>query len=134
MVLLKKVLALVIATMMFMTFFMTYGFADNLITVKSDISDVTTNNKYFVISGNGQPDTYVELILNDSLNDKWVIGDTGLFAKLITLALGDNYVTLKAVKDGQVQVVKGHIVLQSNNGIIQITVDTLEGLWNKLFK
>jgi len=133
-VLLKKVLALVIATMMFMTFFMTYGFADDLITVKSDISDVTTNNKYFVISGNGQPDTYVELILNDNLNDKWVIGDTGLFAKLITLALGDNYVTLKAVKDGQVQVVKGHIVLQSNNGIIQITVDTLEGLWNKLFK
>ncbi|MGJ7044786.1 hypothetical protein [Thermoanaerobacterium thermosulfurigenes] len=130
----KKVLALVIATMMFMTFFMTYGFADDLITVKSDISDVTTNNKYFVISGNGQPDTYVELILNDNLNDKWVIGDTGLFAKLITLALGDNYVTLKAVKDGQVQVVKGHIVLQSNNGIIQITVDTLEGLWNKLFK
>ncbi|AEF18334.1 hypothetical protein Thexy_2334 [Thermoanaerobacterium xylanolyticum LX-11] len=130
----KKVLALVIATMMFMIFFMTYGFADDLITVKSDISDVTTNNKYFVISGNGQPDTYVELILNDSLNDKWVIGDTGLFAKLITLALGDNYVTLKAVKDGQVQVVKGHIVLQSNNGIIQITVDTLEGLWNKLFK
>nr|WP_236640051.1 hypothetical protein [Thermoanaerobacterium aotearoense] len=134
MVLLKKVLALVIATMMFMTFFMTYGFADDLITVKSDISDVTTNNKYFVISGNGQPDTYVELILNDDLNDKWVIGDTGLFAKLITLALGDNYVTLKAVKDGQVQVIKGHIVLQSNNGIIQITVDTLEGLWNKLFK
>jgi len=131
---LKKVLALVIATMMFMTFFMTYGFADDLITVKSDISDVTTNNKYFVISGNGQPDTYVELILNDNLNDKWVIGDIGLFAKLITLALGDNYVTLKAVKDGQVQVVKGHIVLQSNNGIIQITVDTLEGLWNKLFK
>ncbi|AFK85471.1 MULTISPECIES: hypothetical protein [Thermoanaerobacterium] len=130
----KKVLALVIATMMFMTFFMTYGFADDLITVKSDISDVTTNNKYFVISGNGQPDTYVELILNDDLNDKWVIGDTGLFAKLITLALGDNYVTLKAVKDGQVQVIKGHIVLQSNNGIIQITVDTLEGLWNKLFK
>ncbi|HHV74485.1 MULTISPECIES: hypothetical protein [unclassified Thermoanaerobacterium] len=130
----KKVLALVIATMMFMTFFMTYGFADDLITVKSDISDVTTSNKYFVISGNGQPDTYVELILNDNLNDKWIIGDTGLFAKLITLALGDNYVTLKAVKDGQVQVVKGHIVLQSNNGIIQITVDTLEGLWNKLFK
>lgn len=130
----KKVLALIIATMMFMTFFMTYGFADDLITVKSDISDVTTNNKYFVISGNGQPDTYVELILNDDLNDKWVIGDTGLFAKLITLALGDNYVTLKAVKDGQVQVIKGHIVLQSNNGIIQITVDTLEGLWNKLFK
>ncbi|MEG6565688.1 hypothetical protein V6B95_01795 [Thermoanaerobacterium saccharolyticum] len=130
----KKVLALVIATMMFMTFFMTYGFADDLIKVKSDINNVTTNNKYFVISGNGQPDTYVELILNDSLNDKWVIGDTGLFAKLITLALGDNYVTLKAVKDGQVQVIKGHIVLQSNNGIIQITVDTLEGLWNKLFK
>ncbi len=130
----KKVLALVIATMMFMTFFMTYGFADDLIKVKSDINNVTTNNKYFVISGNGQPDTYVELILNDDLNDKWVIGDTGLFAKLITLALGDNYVTLKAVKDGQVQVIKGHIVLQSNNGIIQITVDTLEGLWNKLFK
>lgn len=130
----KKVLALVIATMMFMTFFMTYGFADDLITVKSDISDVTTSNKYFVISGNGQPDTYVELILNDDLNDKWIIGDTGLFAKLITLALGDNYVTLKAVKDGQVQVIKGHIILQSKNGIIQITVDTLEGLWNKLFK
>ncbi|MFU0782384.1 MAG: Secreted protein [Thermoanaerobacterium thermosaccharolyticum] len=134
MVLLKKVLALIIATVMFLTFFMTYGFADNLIKVKSDINNVTTNNKYFVISGNGQPDTYVELILNDNLNDKWVIGDTGLFAKLITLALGDNYVTLKAVKDGKVQIVKGHITLQYKDGIIRITVDTLEGLWNKLFK
>jgi len=133
-VLLKKVLALIVATVMFMTFFMTYGFADDLITVKSDINNVTTNNKYFVISGNGQPDTYVELILNDNLNDKWVIGDTGLFAKLITLALGDNYVTLKAVKDGKVQTVKGHITLQYKDGIIQVTVDTLEGLWNKLFK
>ncbi|WP_434654886.1 hypothetical protein [Thermoanaerobacterium thermosaccharolyticum] len=130
----KKVLALIIATMMFMTFFMTYGLADNLITVKSDINDVTTSNKYFVISGNGQPDTYVELILNDNLNDKWVIGDTGLFAKLITLVLGDNYVMLKAVKDGKIQIVKGHITLQYKDGIIQVTVDTLEGLWNKLFK
>ncbi|SNX53718.1 hypothetical protein [Thermoanaerobacterium sp. RBIITD] len=131
----KKVIILSVAVMLFMSFFMTYGFAaGDLITVKSNINNVRTNNKYFVISGKGQPDTYVELILNDNLNDKWVIGDSGLFAKLITLVLGDNYVTLKAMKDGEEQIVKGHIILQYKDGIIQITVNTLEDFFNLLFK
>jgi hypothetical protein len=130
----KKVMVMFMTVIMIMSF-MTCGFAaTDLITVKSNIDNVTTENKYFVISGEGQPDTYIKLILNDQLNDKWVIGDTGMFARLIRLVLGDNYITLKATKNGEEQIVKGHIKLEYKDGVLQITVNTLKDLLDILFK
>lgn len=128
----KKTVILLISVIMFMSFFMTYGYADDLITVKSNIDDVKTSNKYFVLSGTGQENTTIELILNDELNDKWVIGDSGLFAKLLTLTAGDNYIVIKAYKDGQQQVVKGHVILIKKDGVLQITISTLEDLIKSL--
>lgn len=130
----KRMVVLLMAVMVFMSFFMTYGYADDLITVKSNIDDAKTSNKYFVLSGTGQEYTTIELTLNDELNDKWVIGDSGLFAKLLTLAAGDNYIVIKAYKDGQQQIVKGHVILTKKDGVLQITINTLEDFIKSLLK
>ncbi|AEM79972.1 hypothetical protein [Thermoanaerobacter wiegelii] len=130
----KKIVALFVAVMMFMTLFMSYGYAEDLIKVKTNINDVKTDNKYFIISGSGQPNTTVELILNDNLSDKWVIGDTMLFAKLLTLSYGDNYIVIKAYKDDQLQIIKGHVILTKKDGILQITITAIEDIIKSLLK
>ncbi|MGB9679559.1 MAG: hypothetical protein ACPLW7_02545 [Minisyncoccia bacterium] len=119
--------------MVFMSFFTTFAYADDgLITIKTNIEDVKTNNKYFVISGTGQKDTVLELILNDNINDKWVIGDNGLFAKLLTLTTGDNYIVLKATKGDQQQILKGHVIFTKRDGVLQITISFVEDLFKSL--
>lgn len=130
----KKIFALLVAVIMFMGVFMPYVYADDLIKVKTNISDVKTENKYFIISGSGQPNTTVELILNDNLSDKWIIGDTMLFAKLLTLNYGDNYIVIKAYKDDQLQIIKGHVILTKKDGIWQITITAIEDILKSFLK
>jgi len=131
---LKKIIALFVAVVMFMTLFMSYGYAKDLITVKTDIDDVKTDNKYFIISGSGQPNTVVELILNDNLSHKWVIDDTMLFAKLLTLSYGDNYIVIKAYKGDQLQILKGHVILTKKDGVLRITITAIEDIIKSLLR
>ncbi|MBT1279330.1 hypothetical protein VTU32_03500 [Thermoanaerobacter sp. CM-CNRG TB177] len=130
----KKIIALFVAVVMFMTLFMSYGYAKDLITVKTDIDDVKTDNKYFIISGSGQPNTVVELILNDNLSHKWVIDDTMLFAKLLTLSYGDNYIVIKAYKGDQLQILKGHVILTKKDGVLRITITAIEDIIKSLLR
>ncbi|HHW56336.1 MAG TPA: hypothetical protein GXX15_01445 [Clostridia bacterium] len=130
----KKLIALVVAVILFTGIFVSSGYAADLIIIKTDIDDVKTENKYFVISGSGQPDTTVELILNDDSNYKWVIDDSGLFAKLLTLKYGDNYVIVKAYKGDQVQIIKGHLILTKKDGFIQMTITAIEELLKAFLK
>jgi len=131
---LKKIIVLFVAVVMFMTLFMSYGYAKDLITVKTDIDDVKTDNKYFIISGSGQPNTVVELILNDNLSHKWVIDDTMLFAKLLTLSYGDNYIVIKAYKGDQLQILKGHVILTKKDGVLRITITAIEDIIKSLLR
>lgn len=128
----KKIIVLFVAVVMFMTLFMSYGYAKDLITVKTDIDDVKTDNKYFIISGSGQPNTVVELILNDNLSHKWVIDDTMFFAKLLTLSYGDNYIVIKAYKGDQLQILKGHVILTKKDGVLRITITAIEDIIKSL--
>ncbi|ADH61886.1 conserved hypothetical protein [Thermoanaerobacter mathranii subsp. mathranii str. A3] len=130
----KKIIVLFVAVVMFMTLFMSYGYAKDLITVKTDIDDVKTDNKYFIISGSGQPNTVVELILNDNLSHKWVIDDTMLFAKLLTLSYGDNYIVIKAYKGDQLQILKGHVILTKKDGVLRITITAIEDIIKSLLR
>lgn len=130
----KKIIVLFVAVVMFMTLFMSYGYAKDLITVKTDIDDVKTDNKYFIISGSGQPNTVVELILNDNLSHKWVIDDTMLFAKLLTLSYGDNYIVIKAYKGDQLQILKGHVILTKKDGVLRITITAIEDTIKSLLR
>jgi len=131
---LKKIIALFVAVIIFMAIFMSFGYAQDLITVKTNIDDVKTDNKYFVISGSGQPNTVVELILNDNLSNKWVIDDTMLFAKLLTLSYGDNYIVIKAYKGDQLQIIKGHVILTKKDGVLQITITAIEDIIKSLLR
>lgn len=117
-----------------MAIFMSFGYAQDLITVKTNIDDVKTDNKYFIISGSGQPNTVVELILNDNLSNKWVIDDTMLFAKLLTLSYGDNYIVIKAYKGDQLQIIKGHVILTKKDGVLQITITAIEDIIKSLLR
>ncbi|ADD03517.1 MULTISPECIES: hypothetical protein [Thermoanaerobacter] len=130
----KKIIVLFVAVVMFMTLFMSYGYAKDLITVKTDIDDVKTDNKYFIISGSGQPNTVVELILNDNLSHKWVIDDTMFFAKLLTLSYGDNYIVIKAYKGDQLQILKGHVILTKKDGVLRITITAIEDIIKSLLR
>ncbi|KHO61686.1 MULTISPECIES: hypothetical protein [Thermoanaerobacter] len=130
----KKIIALFVAVIIFMAIFMSFGYAQDLITVKTNIDDVKTDNKYFVISGSGQPNTVVELILNDNLSNKWVIDDTMLFAKLLTLSYGDNYIVIKAYKGDQLQIIKGHVILTKKDGVLQITITAIEDIIKSLLR
>lgn len=130
----KKIIVLFVAVVMFMTLFMSYGYAKDQITVKTDIDDVKTDNKYFIISGSGQPNTVVELILNDNLSHKWVIDDTMLFAKLLTLSYGDNYIVIKAYKGDQLQILKGHVILTKKDGVLRITITAIEDIIKSLLR
>jgi hypothetical protein len=131
---LKKIIALFVAVIIFMAIFMSFGYAQDLITVKTNIDDVKTDNKYFIISGSGQPNTVVELILNDNLSNKWVIDDTMLFAKLLTLSYGDNYIVIKAYKGDQLQIIKGHVILTKKDGVLQITITAIEDIIKSLLR
>ncbi|SHF21789.1 hypothetical protein SAMN02745195_02115 [Thermoanaerobacter uzonensis DSM 18761] len=130
----KKIIALFVAVIIFMAIFMSFGYAQDLITVKTNIDDVKTDNKYFIISGSGQPNTVVELILNDNLSNKWVIDDTMLFAKLLTLSYGDNYIVIKAYKGDQLQIIKGHVILTKKDGVLQITITAIEDIIKSLLR
>ncbi|ERM90895.1 hypothetical protein O163_13395 [Caldanaerobacter subterraneus subsp. yonseiensis KB-1] len=130
----KKVIAFAVAVLLMFALSVSSAYAANLIVLKTDIDNVKTNNKYFIVSGNGQPNTTVELILNDNLNDKWVIDESAVFARLVILNPGENTLLLKAYKGDQVQIIKGKVILTKKDGIWQITITAIEELIKSLLK
>ncbi|MGB9780336.1 hypothetical protein [Caldanaerobacter sp.] len=130
----KKITALAVLVLMLLVVSISSAYAANLIILKTDIDNVKTNNKYFILSGNGQPDTTVELILNDNLSDKWIIDDSEVFARLVILNPGENTLLLKAYNKDQVQIIKGKVILTKKDGIWQITITAIEELIKSLLK
>jgi hypothetical protein len=131
---LKKITALAVLVVMLLVVSISSAYAANLIVLKTDIDNAKTNNKYFILSGNGQPNTTVELILNDNLSDKWIIDDSEVFARLVILNPGENTLLLKAYNKDQVQIIKGKVTLTKKDGIWQITITAIEELIRSLLK
>ena len=130
----KKITALAVLVVMLLVVSISSAYAANLIELKTDIDNVKTNNRYFILSGNGQPNTRVELILNDNLSDKWIIDDSEIFARLVILNRGENTLLLKAYNKDQVQIIKGKVTLTKKDGIWQITITAIEELIRSLLK
>jgi len=131
---LKKITALAVLVVMLLVVSISSAYAANLIVLKTDIDNAKTSNKYFILSGNGQPNTTVELILNDNLSDKWIIDDSEVFARLVILNPGENTLLLKAYNKDQVQIIKGKVTLTKKDGIWQITITAIEELIRSLLK
>ena len=130
----KKITALAVLVVMLLVVSISSAYAANLIVLKTDIDNAKTSNKYFILSGNGQPNTTVELILNDNLSDKWIIDDSEVFARLVILNPGENTLLLKAYNKDQVQIIKGKVTLTKKDGIWQITITAIEELIRSLLK